>query len=170
VGVGVGAGGVGAGAATSLLPTLSAIISDAFLATRMPISVVMEPVINRTMSFNILVYAKSMGAIVFMGCATKVTEYNMVATRPPNTSMTTQTTKAHTITSQKAISSSVVWNSARGGLRGFNFLLQYRCYEVIRTVLSKQTIRPLAALFRKVFRVLAEVSVTVFTTQKGQKA
>lgn len=49
--VGDVAGGVGTNAGA----TLAAIISDAFLATRIPINVVIDPVINRTMSFNIFV-------------------------------------------------------------------------------------------------------------------
>lgn len=168
-GLGVGcATGAGAGVVgVKIGATLLAIISAPFLATRIPISVVIEPVIKRTMSFNILVYAMSIGAIVFKGCCTNVTEYSMVNTRPPKTSITMQTTKAHTITSQKAISSSVVWNSARCRLSWFNFLLQDWGYKIFRTVLSELTVRLLATLCCEVLRVLAEVPIPVFTSSKA---
>jgi hypothetical protein len=46
---------LGGGVGVSVELTLLEIISDAFLATRMPMRVVIEPVIKSTMSFNILV-------------------------------------------------------------------------------------------------------------------
>jgi hypothetical protein len=108
----------------------------------------------------------SIGAIVFNGCCTNVTEYSMAKTKPPKTNITMPTTKAHTMTSQKAISSSVVWKRARrGGCRLFNFLLQDRCYKILRTVLGKQAIGFLAALSAEVFRILTEIPVTIFTAR-----
>lgn len=90
----------------------------------------------------------------------------MVNTKPPKTSMTTQTTMAHTITSQKAMSSSVVWNRARGGLSGFNFFLQYRCNKVFGAILRKQAVRFLATLRGEVRRILTVVAVAILTSAK----
>ena len=111
----------------------------------------------------------SIGAMVLRGCCTNVTEYSMVNTRPPNTSMTIQTTKAHTMTSQNAMSSSVVWNRVRGGLSGFNFLLQDRGYKIFRAILRKLAVRFLATLCIKILWVLAEIPIPILATGQQDK-
>ena len=42
--------------------------------------------------------------------------------------------------------------------------LQYRCYEVIRTVLGELAVRALATLGREVLWVLAKIPIAVFAT------
>jgi hypothetical protein len=54
------------------------------------------PTINNTMSFSILVYAMSMGAIDLIGCVTNVTEYRSATTMKQRINVTTTTTKPHT--------------------------------------------------------------------------
>jgi purine-cytosine permease-like protein len=64
------------------------------------------------------------------------------------------TTKAHTLTS--------ISLGLRGGLLGlFNFLLQYRGYKILGTILGKQASRLLALRFAKVVWVLAWIAVIV---------
>ena len=53
-----------------------------------------------------------------------------------------------------------------GGLD--NLFLQYRCYEVVRTILGKKAIRTLTTLCREVLRVLAEVPIAVITGHQKQ--
>ena len=69
------------------------------------------------------------------------------------------------MTSQNAISSSVVWNSALGGLSKFNFFLQNRGNQVFGACLGKQTFRLLALLQTEIIGVLATISVSVFASE-----
>jgi hypothetical protein len=79
---------------------------------------------------------------------------------PARMTVTIRTTEAQTRTSISSwVRSRFGWNL--GGLD--NLFLQYRCYEVIGTILGEQAIRTLTALGRKVLRVLAKVSISVFT-------
>ena len=77
----------------------------------------MPPTINRTISFSILVYAWSIGAMLLIGWVTKVTEYKSAITIKKRIRVTASTTMLQTLTS---ISSVVRFNFV-------NFFLQDRC-------------------------------------------
>ena len=68
-----------------------------FTANILTIVVILLAIIS-TISFSILVNAWSIGAIDLMGCDTKITEYSIELTIPPNTIIKTTTTNAHTQT------------------------------------------------------------------------
>ena len=101
--------------------------------------------------------------MLLMGCVTKVTIYSIKNTMPAKITVTIRTTKAQTLTSiSSCVRSRLTWNL--GGWLLDNLFLQYRCYEVIGTVLGELAVRTLTLFGRKVFRILAKISVAVIAS------
>ena len=86
----------------------------------------MPPTMSSTISLSIFRYPWSMGAMLLMGCVTKVTLYSIKNTMPAKMTVTIRTTKAHTLTSiSSCVRSRLTWNL---GWLLDNLFLQYRCY------------------------------------------
>jgi hypothetical protein len=100
--------------------------------------------------------------MLLMGCVTKVTLYSIKNTMPAKITVTIRTTKAQTLTSISSwVRSRLTWNL--WGLLD-NLFLQYRCYEVIRTVLGELAVWALATLGREVLWVLAIIPIAVIAS------
>ena len=100
--------------------------------------------------------------MLLIGCVTKVTLYSIKNTMPAKITVTIRTTKAQTLTSiSSCVRSRLTWNL--WGLLD-NLFLQYRCYEVIGTVLGELAVRTLTLFGREVLRILAKISVAVITS------
>jgi hypothetical protein len=107
-----------------------------------------------------------MGAMLLIGCVTKVTEYNSENTMPNKMMVIIITTKPQmrTSTSSGVYLLFVIIGLLFFNLGWFNFGGQDRCYKILRTGLSEQTTRFLALRQVKLVWVLAHISIPVFTS------
>jgi hypothetical protein len=121
----------------------------------------MPPTMSKTMSFSILANAWSIGAMLLIGWTTKARLYSIKITIPARMIVTIRTTQAQTrISISSWLRSRLIWNLWWLD----NVFLQYRCYEVIRTILGELAVRALATLGREVLWVLAKIPIAVFAT------
>ena len=98
-----------------------------------------------------------------MGCVTKVTEYSKATTMPNRMMVTATTTNAQILTSNKAMASSADRGRLVCWFCLFNLFLQDRRNQVFRASLCELTARLLTPDRMEVVRVLAIVSVLLFT-------
>ena len=99
----------------------------------------------------------SIGAMLLIGCVTKVTEYSKEITIKHRIQVTTMTTKPHTRTSNSSVVRFGFW------LDIIDFFLQYWGNQIFWALLSKQALRLLTFLCMEVVRVLAFIPIPVFT-------
>jgi hypothetical protein len=99
--------------------------------------------------------------MLLIGWTTKVTEYSRAKTMPANMTVIITTTKPQILTSISSGFSLYCWLDLNGFR--FNFLLQYRGYQILRTGLCKLTSRFLTLSQVKVIRILAGIAIPVFT-------
>jgi hypothetical protein len=104
-----------------------------------------------------------MGAIDLIGWVTNVTEYSNATTMPNKIMVTATTTKAQIRTSNKAMASSADRGWLVGGFCLVNLFLQDGCDQILRASLRKLAARLLTPDSMEVVRVLAKISVLLFT-------
>ena len=106
--------------------------------------------------------------MLLIGWVTNVTEYSRANVMKQKINVTMMITNALTRTSISSAVNRGLLLSRSLSRKSFNFLLQYRGYKVFRAVLVELASGFLASCVRKMGRVLAVISETVFAPCQTQ--